>query len=475
MRKIFHVIFLLLLLPFSTPAAHASSGDWLVRGRNLFMRQHYIESLDCFTRAMNAAWQERDLLTYFQAIGSIGSVYNNFGDYPRAMYYYNKVIEAHAQYGLDGIYTSALESMVACCCNAGDLAAARRYYALQQRAPRSDNDLVHYYLLTNGGLIASAEGNPRRAMDLFRRALAFTHEKKMDKVYTAALLNEMANAYMALKCDDSALVYLKRCESLSLKGELDGYLSEVYFTLVKIYGRQGKTAEADTCRKKYARLLDKTFSEQRLTKASNRLLESQGRISDSQIGELSTKVSRQTWTIILFATLILVLLVMLVVIIRQARRQRQAYRLLIDKDRELAVKPTVLAGPQATGNLSQQQVDELLQRINRVMENTDRIFSPDFSMATLCREVGSNTKYVSMVINATYNKNFKTLLNERRVREAARQLSAPGPHNSATIQQLALSLGYSSSTSFIIAFKKVMGMTPTVYRRLANERKEHVG
>ena len=24
-------------------------------------------------------------------------------------------------------------------------------------------------------------------------------------------------------------------------------------------------------------------------------------------------------------------------------------------------------------------------------------------------------------------------------------------------------------------FKKVMGMTPTVYRRLANERKEHVG
>ena len=78
---------------------------------------------------------------------------------------------------------------------------------------------------------------------------------------------------------------------------------------------------------------------------------------------------------------------MLVVIIRQARRQRQAYRLLIDKDRELAVKPTVLAGPQATGNLSQQQVDELLQRINRVMENTDRIFSPDFSMATLCREV----------------------------------------------------------------------------------------
>lgn len=149
MRKIFHVIFLLLLL-FSTPAALASSSDWLDRGRKLFMRQHYIESLDCFTRAMNAAWQERDLLTYFQAIGSIGSVYNNFGDYPRAMYYYNKVIEAHAQYGLDRIYTSALESMVACCCNAGDLAAARRYYALQQRAPRSDNDLVHYYLLTNG-------------------------------------------------------------------------------------------------------------------------------------------------------------------------------------------------------------------------------------------------------------------------------------------------------------------------------------
>ena len=57
---------------------------------------------------------------------------------------------------------------------------------------------------------------------------------------------------------------------------------------------------------------------------------------------------------------------------------------------------------------------------------------------------------------------------------------APQPRNYAaapnygnyTIQAISEDVGYKSSTSFILAFKRIVGMTPSVYQKLAKERLE---
>ena len=41
-----------------------------------------------------------------------------------------------------------------------------------------------------------------------------------------------------------------------------------------------------------------------------------------------------------------------------------------------------------------------------------------------------------------------------------------------TIQAISEDVGYKSSTSFILAFKRIIGMTPSVYQKLAKERLE---
>ena len=88
----------------------------------------------------------------------------------------------------------------------------------------------------------------------------------------------------------------------------------------------------------------------------------------------------------------------------------------------------------------------------------------------LAQAVKSNTKYVSWVINQTYNKNFKTILNELRIQEASKMLDDFENYGSYTIQAITECVGYKSATSFIIAFKKMVGMTPSVYQKLAKER-----
>lgn len=103
------------------------------------------------------------------------------------------------------------------------------------------------------------------------------------------------------------------------------------------------------------------------------------------------------------------------------------------------------------------------------MSQTDVISDPDISLSKLAELIGSNFKYVSMVINSTYNKNFKTLLNEYRIRETCKRLVDTGNYGNITIQGIFQSVGYTNATSFNRSFKKVTGMTPTEYLRLQSK------
>ena len=115
---------------------------------------------------------------------------------------------------------------------------------------------------------------------------------------------------------------------------------------------------------------------------------------------------------------------------------------------------------------------ELVKKIAAVMNDVQKISQPDFSLNLLAREVGSNTAYVSWVINNIYHHNFKAFLNEYRIREACRRMDDHEHYGHITIQALIRNLGYSSYSNFVAAFKKVNGMTPSQYQRLSVEADE---
>ena len=116
--------------------------------------------------------------------------------------------------------------------------------------------------------------------------------------------------------------------------------------------------------------------------------------------------------------------------------------------------------------ISQEQKDILLKRIIEVLSDINNISKPDFNLNMLAELTESNTKYVSMVINETYNKNFKSLLNEYRCREASHLLRDEDMAAAYTMQAVYEAVGYTNATSFIRAFKAVYGMTPSTYKKL---------
>lgn len=113
--------------------------------------------------------------------------------------------------------------------------------------------------------------------------------------------------------------------------------------------------------------------------------------------------------------------------------------------------------------------DKLLYKILSVFEDISVISDPDFSLNAMADKVGSNTKYVSVVINRTYHKNFKTLLNEYRIKEACRRMT-DSDYDRYTIKAIACEVGFRNTVSFIRCFKNIMGMTPSIYQKLSKER-----
>ncbi len=82
----------------------------------------------------------------------------------------------------------------------------------------------------------------------------------------------------------------------------------------------------------------------------------------------------------------------------------------------------------------------------------------------------SNTKYVSAVINESYSKNFKTFLAEYRIRYASKLLTDSEHYGHLTLAAIGAAVGYSSQNNFTLAFKKIIGVTPSVYKRLAESQ-----
>lgn len=276
--------------------------------------------------------------------------------------------------------------------------------------------------------------------------------------------------------------------------------------LCDVYSAAGDSMKG----KMYRRMADSTFNarieKQQIKAIDNRIVKFEGKTNWDDIQALNSTVYRQWQFIIVCVLFVVVLIILFVVIVMKNRSLKHAYRLVISKNRELVIagqmsqkirqhggeapaddnpapvsvseekRETAIEGEsqETTPNdilLTQTQIDELLQKVSAVMGDVDVISRGDFTLVALAQMVGSNTRYVSWVINNTYHKNFKTLLNEYRIREVCRRMEDKANFGHLTIQALSNSLGYSSPSNFLRAFKNVNGMTPSMYQKLISEKK----
>ena len=81
----------------------------------------------------------------------------------------------------------------------------------------------------------------------------------------------------------------------------------------------------------------------------------------------------------------------------------------------------------------------------------------------LAQDLGTNTRYISAVVNNRFHKNYTELVNGYRVEEAM-SLMVDRRYQKTNIEDISAMVGFSNRQSFYAAFYRFVGKTPRQYR-----------
>ena len=116
-------------------------------------------------------------------------------------------------------------------------------------------------------------------------------------------------------------------------------------------------------------------------------------------------------------------------------------------------------------NLVNPELMETLE--NRIIDyigNKKMYKEKAYSAKRLAYDIGTNTRYVSAVLNVRFGMNYTSLVNKYRINEAV-QVMKDQRYDALSMEDISDWVGFSNRQSFYAAFFKFMGMPPKQYKQ----------
>lgn len=112
--------------------------------------------------------------------------------------------------------------------------------------------------------------------------------------------------------------------------------------------------------------------------------------------------------------------------------------------------------------LSDEHKSLLVSRLDDLIRMEKIFVNDNLSVEDVAIRLGTNSKYISQVINEKYGRNFYNFINAYRVEEAQKLLLSGGLEKYSMLG-IAQMVGFGSKSSFNAYFKKITGLTPSEF------------
>ena len=405
---------------------------------------------------------------------NIGNIYYRFEKFDIAKLYYAKALHlckdsANMVAMLNNLGASEVES--------NNLDSG--YYWLNKSLTFSkQHENIHLYSTLNSMASLYEKREQYDSAFLFYRLSLIETRKKNNIEKETQNLSDLGKLFFKVNKIDSALFYIDLSSDMARTKNYPGILADNYLTLSKIEDAQGNTKNAYNHFQKYVELRDSIFNTDKFNEISQlqRLYEVSK--TNEQIEQLVVEKHKQKVIWVATLTILLLVTAVLLFVYYQKRKLNNAYKTLFEKNIEiikLQEKPSEKELEKyKKSTLSDVLQNELLNKILLLMEDSSIICDTEFSLDKLAELTQSNHAYVSQVINTALKKNFRSLLNSYRIREAQR-LFANFDIAKYTIESVASQVGYKSPTTFRDAFKEITGVSPNYYLKEMQEFNSHSG
>lgn len=121
-----------------------------------------------------------------------------------------------------------------------------------------------------------------------------------------------------------------------------------------------------------------------------------------------------------------------------------------------------------TVSILKESEDLLLQGLEK-FEASKRFTNKDMSLGKLAAQLGTNTKYLSEVINRNKEKNFNSYINELRINYITNKIKSDSNYLNYKVSYLAEECGFSSHSTFATVFKSIVGVSPSLFVEFVRE------
>ena len=108
-------------------------------------------------------------------------------------------------------------------------------------------------------------------------------------------------------------------------------------------------------------------------------------------------------------------------------------------------------------------MDELKEKILDVIVMQKKYKDKDYSAKRLAEDLGTNTRYISAVVNVRFHMNYTSLVNKYRIEEAMSILT-DRRYRDLRIEEVSDMVGFANRQSFYASFYRIMGITPKEYK-----------
>lgn len=490
---------------------------YLKKGSILYIKGNYAGALSAYfggLRIYSACKDRREMGRFYN---NIANVYCVFEDYAKGLSYYKKGYEYCHKYGDRANEYKVLANLTTVSTQIGKTKEARKYHRMSEKVKNPADKENCYMIIFNFGRILMTEKNYREAINTCNDLLDYAVKNKMSPRYICSAYRELYKNYMSLGNRDSTLKYLRLCESTAVKHGILHSCLDVLVKYADFYDSVGNYKAASRYRARYQREKDSIFNTNEFDAVKNEQTLYEMDKYDKYIASLNERekervltISAQRYTIAAVSVVTLVVGLLLFVVYRQKKRIDKSYNNLFVVNRNFVnnqeimrqrlndavsrLKESEAEAEQLRGRLAAYDADDgvkdvgvsdqsdnmvhkaksgainddmrrkLLDSVVDIMENTTEFCSVDFSLARMAALVGSNSKYVSLVINETFHKSFKNYVNEYRIHLACLRMSDTDGYGSYTLNAIAESVGFKSYTTFVELFRKIVGITPSMYK-----------
>ena len=129
------------------------------------------------------------------------------------------------------------------------------------------------------------------------------------------------------------------------------------------------------------------------------------------------------------------------------------YNITEKKEKEAAYR--TLVNPQL--------MDEMKEKILDIIVMKKKYKDKDYSAKQLAEDLGTNTRYISAVVNVRCHMNYTSFGNKFRIEEAMTILTDKR-YKDLNMEEVSDMVGFANRQSFYASFYKIMNMTPRDYR-----------